>query len=72
MEKVTHAKIDQQIFRQFPYLNGAIPEIEQQNEDRWLLIYKGSVTTADGHEMPIVVRVIVDNSGNVVKLTSSR
>lgn len=72
MDSDTISKIDQQVFRQFPYLNGTTPEIEQQNENHWLLIYKGSAVTADGHEMPVVVRVIADNDGKVIKLTSSR
>ena len=72
MDSETISKIDQQVFKQFPYLNGAIAEVQQQNENRWLLVYKGSAVTADGHEMPVVVRVIADNSGGVIKLTSSR
>lgn len=72
MDKETISKIDQQVFRQFPYLIDAIPEIEQQNDNLWLLVYKGSAVTADGHEMLIIVRVIADDSGSVIKLTSSR
>jgi hypothetical protein len=72
MDSDTISKIDQQVFRQFPFLSGTIPDVSQENENRWLLLYKGSAVTADGHEMPVVVRVLADNDGRVIKLTSSR
>ena len=72
MDSETISKINQQVFRQFPFLTGTLPEVSQENENRWLLLYKGSVVTADGHELPVVVRVIADNDGKVIKLTSSR
>jgi len=72
MDSDTISKIDEQVFRQFPFLTGSMPDVSQENENRWLLLYKGSAVTADGHDLPIVVRVIADNDGKVIKLTSSR
>lgn len=72
MDKEIITNLNQQVFRQFPYFHGIEPEIQQQDEETWLLIYKGTTLTADGHEMPVVVRVITDRTGTVIKLTSSR
>lgn len=72
MDSETISEINRQVFKQFPYLKGTIPEVSQQSENRWLLLYKGSAMTSDGHELPVVVRVISDNVGAVIKITTSR
>jgi hypothetical protein len=42
------------------------------DEGQFLLIYKGTATTADGHSLPISLRVISDKDGSGLKFTSSR
>ena len=72
MDQEIIEKIDQQVFRQFPYLKGIEPEISTLEGDQLLLVYKGKAMTANGHDFPIIVRVVIDSAGKVLKITSSR
>lgn len=64
--------INQEVFTQFPYLEGVEPTVQAQPGEKSLLLYKGSSLTADGHVLPILVRVVADATGSILKLTSSR
>lgn len=65
-----------QIYRRFPEVDGARPRVQSQpgngSSQNYLLIFKGSATTADGKKMPRVVRVVADERGKIVKVTTSR
>ena len=66
-----------QIYQRFPEVNGARPKIQSQTasgqaEQRYLLIFKGIATTADGKSMPRIVRATVDEHGKIIKVTTSR
>ncbi len=65
-------KISGQIYRQFPEVSGAHPSVQAQGEDTFLLVFKGSGTTADGKRIPRTVRVVASGSGKVIKVTTSR
>ena len=72
MEKEAIEKINQAVFKQFPYLQGVEPEISVLESGQFLLIYKGQATTADGHALPISLRAVSDKDGNSIRITSSR
>jgi hypothetical protein len=72
MEKEALEKVNQAIYRQFPYLQGIEPIISQIEKDQFLMVYKGSSHTADGHSLPISIRIITDTKGKIKKITSSR
>ncbi|MBM3136745.1 MAG: hypothetical protein FJZ98_01000 [Chloroflexi bacterium] len=72
MDSETISEINRKVFKQFPYLKDTMPDVSKQGENRWLLLYKRSAVTADGHEMPVVVRVITDDMGTMIKITTSR
>jgi hypothetical protein len=71
MEKEALEKVNQEISKQFPYLQGIEPKISAMGNNQFLLIYKGSGLTADGHELPISIRVLSDVKGKIIKVTSS-
>jgi len=71
MDKETLEKVSRQVFTKFPYLKDAVPEVRQTTEDTFLLIYKGEVFTADDHVLPVLVRVVTDLNGKILKITSS-
>jgi len=64
-------KVNQQIYFKFPILMGIIPDIKQE-EDKSLLIYKGQSVTANGHPISLIVRVVTDSTGKILKISSSR
>ncbi|MBC8332202.1 MAG: hypothetical protein H8E28_09505 [Anaerolineae bacterium] len=48
------------------------PKIEGQTQTQYLLIYKTSVKTAQGHTLPRIIRVVANAQGKIVKITTSR
>jgi hypothetical protein len=72
MEKEALDNVNQAVYRQFPYLQGVEPDISAIENEQFLLIYKGQATTADGHSLPVSIRVISDKNGAIIKITSSR
>ena len=72
MEKEALDNVNQTVYRRFPYLQGVEPEVSAIENEQYLLIYKGNATTADGHSLPISLRVISDKDGSGLKFTSSR
>ena len=72
MEKEALDNVNQTVYSQFPYLQGVEPEVSAMENEQFLLIYKGSGTTADGHSLPISLRVISDKDGSGLRFSSSR
>lgn len=64
--------INQKIFQQFPYLKGTSPEISALADNQYRLTYKGQVKTENNIPLAIIVRVVVNSSGKIIKLTTSR
>lgn len=71
MEPRNLSSICQEIYRQFPEVKGVSPRITERPEGH-LLIFKGSVRTSDGHNLPRTVRAVVDKNGKIIKLTTSK
>lgn len=62
----------QQVYRKFPEVDGAKPTVSARPNAEYLLVFKGSAVTADGHTLPRTVRVVADAKGKVVRMTTSR
>ena len=72
MQKNILDLICKDIYKQFPEVNGKKPKVRPQGSTHHLLIFHGSAETADGHQIPRTVRVVVDNDGEITKVTTSR
>jgi hypothetical protein len=72
MESKYIDSVCKQIYKKFPEVSGVEPKITTRPENQFLLVFKGSGTTADGHTIQRVVRVVVDSSGKILKITTSR
>jgi hypothetical protein len=72
MDQHKISSICKDIYRKFPEVSGTKPEIRPQGETRNLLIFHGKGETADGKKITRTVRVVVEQSGKVVKVTTSR
>jgi len=66
------AAVNQTIYSQHPYLNETSPEVTQLENKNSLLIYRGEVKTDSAFVLPIILRVVVDQNGKIVKITTSR
>lgn len=71
IQKVSE-KINQRVYRQFPYLEGKKPEISQLSDEKFSLIYRGEQLTADGHKIPLTIKVTANKSGEIEKLATSK
>jgi hypothetical protein len=71
--------ISSRISRQFPEVAGSKPKIKTQNHkgaksglQTYLLTFQGKAKTADGKSINRIVRVIADETGKIIKITTSR
>jgi hypothetical protein len=77
--------ISQEVYRRFPDLRGRRPRVQavkpgqtrsaglpSTNGARYLLVYAGRVATSTGKQMPYNVRVVVDEQGKILKISTSR
>jgi hypothetical protein len=72
MEKQIIQSICEKVYKQYPIVEGVYPEINPQPNGNHLLVFesKGKISTQKA--IPIQVRVIVDENGKIIKLSSSR
>lgn len=64
--------ICEQVYRRFPEVAGVKPRIKNQPGDQLLLTFQGSAKTVDGRSIQRIVRVVVNASGKIIKMTTSR
>jgi len=72
MEKSNIDKVNNRVYRQFPDLKGRKPTISSYAESKYLLLYKGSAKTANGKTISRTIRVVADEKGKIIKITTSR
>ncbi|MEL7590237.1 MAG: hypothetical protein AAGU17_02945 [Anaerolineaceae bacterium] len=72
MESRIKSSICAEIYRQFPEVKGNSPEVKSMPGDKYQLVFHGKVKTEDGKSINRTVRVVTDDSGRIIKLSSSR
>jgi len=77
--------VSQEIYRRFPELNGRRPRVQairsgqgRSNvgsipaDAKHLLVFSGRAATSTGKHMPFIIRVVVNEQGKILKISSSR
>jgi hypothetical protein len=77
--------VSQEVYRRFPELIGRRPRVQairpgqnRSNGDSFpedakhLLVFSARATTSTGKQMPYIVRVVVNEQGKILKISSSR
>jgi hypothetical protein len=72
MEQKIIAAVSREIYHSYPEVKGSHPEVRPQGQTRSLLIFHGKAVTEDGKTINRTVRVVVDESGKIIKTTTSR
>jgi hypothetical protein len=72
MERSVLDKVCRQVYRRFPNLKNKKPKVTSQGNDRYLLLFSSSGKTPDGKTIKQTVRVVTDNSGRILKTSTSR
>ena len=60
------------VSKKFPEMSNSRPVISDRPEGQVLMVFKGTAQTADGHSIARTVRVVADQAGKIIKLTTSR
>jgi hypothetical protein len=79
MDSKTISGIKQQIYRQFPEVAGEEPSVKSQasakspgNPPTYLITFKGRVAQTSGPSFSRMVRVVANDQGRILKVTTSR
>ena len=73
--------ISSQVYRRFPELQGSHPKVQLQATPQaksnpasstYLITYRGSATAMNGKSIPRIVRVVANDKGKILKITTSR
>ncbi len=72
MERQILDNICRQIYSRFPEVRGCKPKVRSYAQNQSLLIFEGKSHASDGHAIPRTVRVVVNASGKIAKVTTSR
>jgi hypothetical protein len=72
MEKQVIQSICEKVYKAYPMVQGVIPEVRPQPNGTQLLVFESKGKVSAQKAIPIQVRVIVDENGKIVKLSSSR
>jgi hypothetical protein len=77
-ERLTRQDTDaicQRVYRRFPMLDGVRPSVKRQRaqgQDHFLLRFETIVSLENGSKMTTLVRVVANEKGKILKMTSSR
>lgn len=77
MERDALARVSAEVTRSFPEMAGVRPSVRRQEAPRtgvpqYLLIYKGSGELPGGRTISRVVRVVADEDGRIVRISTSK
>jgi len=75
MEKGTILKVSRQVVRTFPEMDGVPPTVRAQSgaaEGQYLLTYKGKALLPGGKTLTRIVRVVADDRGRILRISTSR
>ena len=71
MKQEVVEKITRTVVRQFPEMDGVRPAVKSE-QHRYLVTYKGAAELPDGKSMKRIVRVVADEQGDVIRMSTSR
>ena len=76
MEDRAIKKVTRKVTRQFPEMKGAQPTVRRRsgsgNKKQFELTYKGKVEVPGGRTLRRVVRVVADEGGGVIRMSTSK
>ena len=72
MEQRIAEKICKEVYKNFPEMSGKAPTQKPHGAGQTLFIFKGEAKVPGGRTMDRTVRVVADEQGNIIKMTTSR
>lgn len=71
MRKEAVERVTKTVVRQFPEMDGIRPAVKSER-DQYLVTFKGAAELPDGKTMKRIVRVVADEEGDVIRMSTSR
>jgi hypothetical protein len=77
MKQEAIEKVNRKVSKQFPELGSIRPTVRSQSKSsnskqKFTLTYKGKATLPNGRTMSRIVRVVADETGKIVKMSTSK
>jgi hypothetical protein len=72
MEKAMLHAVCQHVYSRHPEVRNTQPNVTEQEDGKFLVIFTGTAFGANGKPIPRTVRAVVDANGKITKLSSSR
>jgi len=76
MKRETVTRITRQVVRTFPEMDGVTPTVRAQEAGRgadvFLLTFKGRAALPGGKALSRIVRVVADDAGRIIRISTSR
>jgi hypothetical protein len=76
MDSKTLSRLNKEIRKSFPEMANVKPKVSAQSKSptdgTYLLTYKGKAQLPGGKNIDRIVRVVADNRGRILKITTSR
>ena len=75
MKQKAKSKINRQVSRSFPEMKGINPKVKHEGKNgdqRYLLIYTGQAELPGGKHIKRIVRVVADERGSILRMSTSR
>lgn len=71
MNKKAVERIIKTVVEQFPEMEGVRPTVKPE-KDQFVVTFKGAAELPDGKSMKRIVRIVADENGVVVRMSTSR
>jgi hypothetical protein len=75
MKRETVTRIARQVVHTFPEMEGVTPTVRAQEgakADVFLLTFKGRAALPGGKSLSRIVRVVADDAGHIIRISTSR
>ena len=68
------AKIEREVSREFSEMKGVRPAVKRQGngDEHYVLTFKGKADLPGGRKISRVVRVVADERGRIIKMSTSK
>ncbi len=76
MDQATIQKLTRSVGKKFPEMNKVRPSVREQSSTKgnvqFLLTYKGKAELPGGRKISRIVRVVADERGRIIKMSTSK
>ena len=80
MKREAINSVNSKVYRQFPEVKGKSPKVSLQNSKTgnpgspktYLMVYSGTKITSDNKSIRRIVRVVANEKGKILKISTSR